>query len=101
MNQKNIKIAFSFLGEYDQKPRFDPKFVRIVTRLKGKQNGENFEHLLSYHECTEEDFADFYPANYHYNNEIQRLKQDKALMCLEWDDSSPHLLYGSWSESDY
>ena len=69
LNQRNIKIAFAFLGYVDKKPRHDPEFVKIITRIRGKENGkQQYEHILTYHECTEEDFAEFYPVNKEYQS---------------------------------
>ena len=33
LNQRNVKMAFAFMGYADQKPRHDPGFVKIITRL--------------------------------------------------------------------
>ena len=62
LNQRNAKVAFAFVGAVDQQPRHDPAFVKIIPRLRGKENGKLHEKILPYHVCTEDDFADFYPV---------------------------------------
>ena len=48
-------FAVSFIG-YDGKPRYDPKYVRLIARYE--KSGEYTDIPLD--DCTEDDWAKFY-----------------------------------------
>ena len=62
LNERDYRIAFtieSYLSPKKQKR--DPRFVKYLFRLYGKRGGEYYEKILSYHNCTDEDYKEFYP----------------------------------------
>ena len=63
LNQKNFRIAFtveSYLNPKKQKR--DENYVKYLFRLYGRKNGKYFERILPYHNCTDEDYDEFYPV---------------------------------------
>ena len=63
LNERNYRIAFtveSYMSPKKQKS--DPRYVKYLFRLYGKKKGKEYEKILSYHDCTEEDYKEFYPV---------------------------------------
>ena len=56
------------------------------------------EKILPFHDCTDEDYAQFYPIRADKKDEMDRFRKDptQGFICLDWDDSDPLQLYGSW-----
>ena len=54
-----FRMAWSVEGNLDKKNKDDPKYVKWIVRLLGKENGTWYEKILPHHKCTEEDFAYF------------------------------------------
>ena len=61
LNEQNFRIAFAIEGFGDTAIKLDPRYVKYIFRMYGLKNNEPFERILPYHECTEEDYAQFYP----------------------------------------
>ena len=95
----NVRIAFAFLGYSDQQLKDDPRFVKWIVRVSGKKDGEGYERILSYRSCTEEDIASFYPITSAQEPYLDKIKD--SLLCIDWDDESPYLSYGRYSDPDW
>ena len=52
-------MAFTVEGYLDRIAKTDPKYVKWFVRLVGTTDGEDFEKVLPYHKCTDEDWKDF------------------------------------------
>ena len=63
LNSLNGRIAFSFEGYRDKNIKDDPRFVKWIFRIYGRKDGKEYEHLLPYHKCTQEEYDSFYPIN--------------------------------------
>ena len=61
LNDRNFRIAFSFEEKKAKKLKNDPRYVRWIFRIKGFKGDKEYEKILPYHECTDEDYAEFYP----------------------------------------
>ena len=92
LNALNARIAFAFIGYQDGDLKNDPRYVKWLVRHSGKKNGERYERILSYHACTEDDFAEFYPIAQSQESNLENKKD--SLHCIDWDDANPFLVYG-------
>ena len=103
LNERSLRVAFAFEGSGDSKLKIDPQYVRLIFRIVGKKDDKWSEHILPHHECTEEDFAEFYPIDPSHELTLQAIKEDsdRAFLCTEWDDSDPYLLYQKEYQLDY
>ena len=57
LNERNYRVAFSvesFLGE--KKQQNDPRYVKYMFRMVGQRDGEEYQRMLDYHTCTDEDY---------------------------------------------
>ena len=59
-------MAFQFTGldltTFSYGVKNDPNFVKMIVSLKGAdKDGERYEKTIQHHECTEEEYAEFYP----------------------------------------
>ena len=59
--------------------------------------------MLSYHNCTDEDYDEFYPVKYQSAGLLQALREDPArgLLCLDWNDDDPIEIIGYENDDDY
>ena len=63
LNERNYRIAFTVESYLDPKMhKRDPRFVKYLFRLIGKRNGLDYDKVLTYHNCTEADYKEFYPV---------------------------------------
>lgn len=59
LNDINFRMAWSVEGVLDEQNRDDPRYVKWIVRMIGKENGTWYEKILPHHKCTEEDYAQF------------------------------------------
>ena len=64
-NERNVRVAFKFEGMADKAwtSRHDPRYVRLIIRTWAWDGATLSEKIIPHHECTDEDFAQFYPIN--------------------------------------
>ena len=75
LNQIGFRMAFAFEGYRKNDLKNDPRFVKWIFRLYGKKDNVEFERILPYHECTEEDYTEFYPVQKDQAQTLQRVKE--------------------------
>ena len=61
LNENNFKIAIGAIGKYDEKIRHDPRYVTWIAFINNQTTGEKIQTQIKLHECTPQDFAEFYP----------------------------------------
>ena len=49
---------------------------------------------IPHHECTEEEYAEFYPIVSSDEGYLQLAKYAGGLYCIDWDIEEPHLIFG-------
>lgn len=74
--EKGFRIAYSVEGYLDEERKDDPRYTKWITRLVGRKNNEDYEKVLSHHECTEEDYSQFYPVASKAQSRLDGLKND-------------------------
>ena len=61
LNERNFRFAFTVEPYYNPtKQKNDPRYVKYFIILYGKHKGENFQRVLPYHKCTDDDYDEFY-----------------------------------------
>ena len=65
LSDKNVRVAFKFEAGADKgwKSLHDPRYVRIIIRTWAWDGATLSEKRIPHHECTDADFAQFYPIN--------------------------------------
>ena len=104
LNEQNYRFAFtveSYKSPRQQKN--DPRYVKYLVRVIGNRNGKEFQRVLSYHNCTNEEFNEFYPIKSKYTSFLKGLKEnpERGMFCIDWDDNLPYEVYGSELTNDY
>ena len=96
LNDQNFRIAFAFENKDSKKLITDSRYVRWMFLVTEFINDQRQEKFLSYHECTEEDYAQFYTIKSDQESELNdiRANPDRGFFCLDWDDSDPLKIYG-------
>ena len=59
MEEIGFKFAFSVEGYFDKEQKNDPKYTKYMVRVRGIDEGNPYENILPFHDCTEEDWAGF------------------------------------------
>ena len=67
LNDINYRVAFTVEGYRDSKRRSDPRYVKQFILIHSKDsNGVKVDRFMPFHECTAEDFDEFYPLEPKY-----------------------------------
>ena len=82
-------MAFTVEGYLDKVNKFDPRYVKIIARIFGKNKGENYEQVLDYHKCTDEDYAKFNPIHHSSENLFSKIRENdkRGLICIDYPDN--------------
>ena len=101
LNEKNFRVAFNLrqIEPHTLRSLDDPRYIRRVISLGTWNNDtQTFqEKILPFHDCTDEEYAQFYPATGRFKEDIDVMRKYPdffGLICLDWDDSDPLQLYG-------
>ena len=82
-------------------PRYDPTVVRWVANFETHSHGEFINHdIVRLHECTEEDYAKFYPPDETASNTVKKFKEKGGLFCIDWTQVD-FSLFGHKSDQEY
>ena len=87
MKEFDYRIAFSFEGYYDKELKNDPRYVKVLARIRTQTNGEVTEKVLNFHLCTIEDYNEFYPVAPKSKQLLDEIRQDekRGFYCLDWE----------------
>lgn len=99
-----FRVAFSVRGYNTQELKDDPRYVKYLIRMFGKKDGKEFERLLPYHKCTDEDWKEFTPPSKAFSDSFSAIKNGDVdgMYCLDWtDDVEPILIYGNEKNDEY
>ena len=79
----------------------DPRFVKYMVRIYGIKDGVEYEKMIPYHKCTEEDWAQFPPASIGSYDAIEQIKKnpDRGMYCIDWTEDIE--IYGNENNSNY
>ena len=101
LNEKNFRVAFSFRQLEPLGPSLDdPRYIRQVLRTFSwdMDTWEMKEKIIPFHDCTDEDYAQFYPLRDDLKDGFDNIREHPeyyGLKCIDWDDSDPVQLFGS------
>ena len=103
LNERNFRIAFAVEGFRTNDLKIDPRYVKWIVRQYGKKEGKEFEKLLDYHVCTDEDYDAFYPIIESEEKQLQQIREteNRGFLCLDWDDQNPLEIYGESLDTEY
>ena len=62
----NLRFAFGVQDSVSGENKLDPRFNKFLLQLEGAKGGVLHEKVLSFHECQEEDYVEFYPVGKTY-----------------------------------
>ena len=100
LNERNFRVAFKYGHALPHYSLDDPRYIRRIIRTWSWDEDITTmkENILPFHDCTEEDYDQFYPIRAEKKDEMDRIRKDptQGFICLDWDDSDPLQLYGSW-----
>ena len=87
LKEINFKIAFSVEGYLEREVKDDPRYVKYLVRTFGKKDGKEFEQILPYHKCTEEDWDTFQPPDKGSFDSIVEIRRNpkRGMFCLDKD----------------
>ena len=76
--------------------------MKWIFRKYGLKDNKSFEEILPYHDCTVDDYKEFYPVDRKAALLVEDIKKnpDRGFICLDWDEVNLEI-YGSENESNY
>ena len=77
-------LGFAIVDEVTWEPKNDPAYVEWTAYFKNFTNDEESEKIMiDVLPCTEQDYSKFYPTLESNKEEVEKLKEKKALYCLQ------------------
>ena len=104
LNARNFRIAITFEDYLSPiKQKSDSRYVKYLFRIYGKRKGIEFQKILPYHVCTDEDYDEFYPTKKQSLLLLQSIREDpdRGMFCIDWDDDDPIELINHEQDYDY
>ena len=78
-------MAFGIKEPRTRKYRDDPHFIKWVARYTIEINDEKHEQYFPLNRCTDADFDLFAQPDQRSAKEIEQLRRDGGLFCLDWE----------------
>lgn len=103
LNEEGFRFAFTFEGKLDRERKDDPAYVKYLVRLKGLKNGEKYEKILPYHDCTDSDWQEFAPPSKGASRLFSSINTDpkRGFYCVDWDENDPLVINGNENELNF
>ena len=81
--------------------RDDPRFVKWIVRIFGKDESTPYEHVLSSHKCTAEDYKQFYPIANRSKGKLKKILDNpkRGFMCADLPKKMP--IWGETSSGQH
>lgn len=94
-------MAFAVEGYLSRELKDDPKYVKYLARSFGIKNGVEFERILPFHKCTEDDWDMFPPPSKSFKDVMTLIKTDpeRGMFCI--DPTEELHIYGNEKSYNY
>ena len=94
-----FKAAFNLIGRDPENgknvSKDDPNFVKMIVSFTGHdEDGKKYEQIIPHHECTEEEYVEFYPIVSGKQSFLDNLKEKGGFKCIDWEHEVPYSVYG-------
>ena len=101
LNEINFKMAFSVEGYLDNQVRDDPRFVKYIVRIFGKKNDVEYQEIIPFHKCTEDDWDQFLEPAMGMEDQINAVKTNpkRNMYCI--DEFENFIIYGNEKNTEY
>ena len=98
---ENLRFAFTIEGYADWELKDDPRYVKFLVRLAGRNNGQIFEQILDFHKCTDKDLEKFAPPTQDAERTLNKILSNpkRTLFCIDWDKIGEEMEI--WGTSHY
>ena len=100
VNEIGFRMAFSLENYLTRDTVDDPRYIKWLVRMYGRNNGEWYEEILPYHKCTPEDYSEFSPLDNlsHKIFDAVNKNEKRDFYCLdEWPEN---MMLGGEQEAD-
>ena len=57
LTEIGFRVAWSVEGNLDKQNKIDSKYVKWLSRISGKKDGEWYQKIMPIHKCNEDDFT--------------------------------------------
>ena len=78
-------MAFGIKEPRTREYRDDPHFIKWVARYTIEKNAEKHQQYFPLNRCTDVDFDLFAQPDQRSAKEIEQLRRDGGLFCLDWE----------------
>ena len=99
----DYRFAFTLEGFLDGEVKDSSKYVKYLVRARGTRDGVQYEKLLPYHKCTEEDWSQFPPSSKASGPIFEKIRDDpkRGFFCFDWDNMEDFMIYGKEIDDEY
>ena len=97
----NFRVALSYESYTTKEFKNDPRYIKWIMRVYGVKDGVYYEYAVPHHLCTEKDYEQFFPIAEKNRVSFERIKNNNAFVCLDFDKVDPVILNGKNTDGDY
>ena len=103
MKEVGFRVAFTVEGYHSREMKDDHRFVKYLVRIFGRHKGEEYERLLNFHKCTENDWKYFAPPSSTSKDSWEEIKINKkrGMFCIDFDEGEDIKIYGNERNDEY
>ena len=89
INEINYRLAFTVEGQFEKERKDRPEFTKFLVRrlVINPEEGYREERFIPFHECTDEDYAQFYPINPTSEIRVNNIRtgEKRGFYCIDWE----------------
>ena len=98
--RSNFQVAFGIENTISGF-KSDPKFIKFVVKVAKQIEGVYTSKYYPMHACSEDDYSKFFPIESSKQIKLDKMRDQSALFCLDWETLDLEI-YGSWTNGgDY
>ena len=81
-------MAFSLEDYLTGETKNNPHYIKTFARLASAVDGEDVTYEVPFHQCTDDDYANFMPPNKAAINGLESRRNDpkRGLWCFDWSE---------------
>ena len=85
LNEINFRMAFSVEGFLDREIKDDHRYVKYIVRIFGKRNNVEYQEMIPFHKCTDDDWDKFHEPAKGQEDQISPIKTNpkRGMYCTD------------------
>lgn len=103
LNEIDFRVAFTVEGYHSRDMKNDHRYVKYLVRIFGRHKGQEYERILQYHKCTDEDWVNFAPPSKTSADSWKEINSSpkRGFMCIDFEEGENLKIYGNERNDEY